>query len=162
MPHMRVLGWGHAAVLCAVRSEVWQAGARAGNSAYTLLLSCLIFQKGYKDWCYLPICAFRWVVTRVLFGWRELHPTVSAAAIAASTAAALRAPMVSVDTESTSNHTTSQWKGEAIVLTLCQNLSFLQAVAVYLGPFGVYSTAAYQPTNPSFGLDAAAASSACL
>jgi hypothetical protein len=37
----------------------------------------------------------RWAVTRVLLGWRELHPTVSAAAIAASTAAALRAPMVS-------------------------------------------------------------------
>lgn len=34
------------------------------------------------------------VVTRLLFGWQQLHPTASAAAIAASTAAALRAPMV--------------------------------------------------------------------
>ena len=34
-------------------------------------------------------------LTRVLFGWGDLNPTPSAAAIAASTAAALRAPMVS-------------------------------------------------------------------
>lgn len=36
----------------------------------------------------------KFVVTRLLFGWQQLHPTASAAAIAASTAAALRAPMV--------------------------------------------------------------------
>jgi hypothetical protein len=36
-------------------------------------------------------------VTRLLLGWGDLHPTPSAAAIAASTAAALRAPAVSRD-----------------------------------------------------------------
>jgi hypothetical protein len=34
-------------------------------------------------------------LTRMLLGWGDLHPTPSAAAIAASTAAALRAPAVS-------------------------------------------------------------------
>lgn len=35
-------------------------------------------------------------LTRVLLGWGDLNPTPAAAAIAASTAAALRAPMVRV------------------------------------------------------------------
>jgi hypothetical protein len=36
---------------------------------------------------------------------------------------------VYVDTESASNHTTSQWKGGVKVLTLCQ-----KTVAAYVGP----------------------------
>jgi hypothetical protein len=37
-------------------------------------------------------------LTRLLLGWGDLHPTPSAAAIAASTAAALRAPAVRLST----------------------------------------------------------------
>lgn len=74
--------WGRRLVTKA-KSPTCPVGAAGGLAARLATVKLSVFG-----------CAYRWVVTRVLFGWRELHPTVSAAAIAASTAAALRAPMV--------------------------------------------------------------------